>query len=134
MRSEALEAVNAIRHLIRHVRSAGRPLGDTVTRGHQTTERLWFHTDGADAAVIRTVPDAPIYSATGEVTERFSSERLAADLTARGIPAKAVRDNFAEWEVTVRVTGKEVEVKAHAEDTADNVELRPHVLAVETGK
>jgi hypothetical protein len=39
-------------HLIRHVRSTGRPLGDTVTRGHQTTERLWFHTDGADAAVL----------------------------------------------------------------------------------
>ena len=39
-------------HLIRHVRSTGRPLGDTVTRGHQTRERLWFHTDGADAAVL----------------------------------------------------------------------------------
>jgi hypothetical protein len=39
-------------HLIRHVRSTGRPLGDTVTRGHQTAERLWFHTDGADAAVL----------------------------------------------------------------------------------
>ncbi len=39
-------------HLIRHVRSTGRPLGDAVTRGHQTAERLWFHTDGADAAVL----------------------------------------------------------------------------------
>lgn len=39
-------------HLIRHVRATGRPLGDTVTRGHQTAERLWFHTDGADAAVL----------------------------------------------------------------------------------
>ena len=40
------------RHLIRHVRSIGRQLGDSVTRGHQTTQRLWFHTDGADAAVL----------------------------------------------------------------------------------
>ncbi|RKN50436.1 TauD/TfdA family dioxygenase [Micromonospora endolithica] len=40
------------RHLIRHVRSTGQPLGDAVTRGHQTAERLWFHTDGADAAVL----------------------------------------------------------------------------------
>ncbi|MEU4243132.1 TauD/TfdA family dioxygenase [Actinoplanes sp. NPDC026619] len=39
-------------HLIRHVRSTGRQLGDTVTRGHQTADRLWFHTDGADAAVL----------------------------------------------------------------------------------
>jgi hypothetical protein len=39
-------------HLIRHVRSTGKGLGDTVTRGHQTAERLWFHTDGADAAVL----------------------------------------------------------------------------------
>jgi len=40
------------RHLIRHVRATGRHLGDNVTRGHQTTQRLWFHTDGADAAVL----------------------------------------------------------------------------------
>jgi hypothetical protein len=39
-------------HLIRNVRSTGRRLGDTVTRGHQTAERLWFHTDGADAAML----------------------------------------------------------------------------------
>lgn len=38
--------------LIRHVRSTGGHLGDTFTRGHQTTQRLWFHTDGADAAVL----------------------------------------------------------------------------------
>ena len=30
------------------------------------------------------MPEAPIYSATGEVTERFSAEQLAADLRARG--------------------------------------------------
>lgn len=39
-------------HLIRHVRSTGKLLGDARTRGHQTAERLWFHTDGADAAVL----------------------------------------------------------------------------------
>jgi hypothetical protein len=38
--------------LIRHVRATRNSLGDTVTRGHQTAERLWFHTDGADAAVL----------------------------------------------------------------------------------
>lgn len=38
--------------LVRHVRSTGRQLGDAAVRGHETTDRLWFHTDGADAAVL----------------------------------------------------------------------------------
>ena len=48
--------------------------------------------DAADAVVIRIVPDTPIYSATGEVTERFSADALAADLVARGVPAVALPD------------------------------------------
>jgi UDP-N-acetylmuramate: L-alanyl-gamma-D-glutamyl-meso-diaminopimelate ligase len=46
--------------------------------------------DGADRVVVSVVPDAPIYSATGEVTERFSAGKLAAALEARGVPAAAV--------------------------------------------
>lgn len=38
--------------LVRHVRATGHRLGDASVRGHQTSERLWFHTDGADAAVL----------------------------------------------------------------------------------
>jgi hypothetical protein len=38
--------------LIRDVQATGHDLGDGLTRGHQTAERLWFHTDGADAAVL----------------------------------------------------------------------------------
>jgi UDP-N-acetylmuramate: L-alanyl-gamma-D-glutamyl-meso-diaminopimelate ligase len=45
--------------------------------------------DGAAAVLILSVPDAPIYSATGPVTERLSSARLASDVSARGIPATA---------------------------------------------
>jgi UDP-N-acetylmuramate: L-alanyl-gamma-D-glutamyl-meso-diaminopimelate ligase len=48
--------------------------------------------DAADAVVIRIVPDTPIYSATGEVTERFSADALAADLEKRGVPAVALPD------------------------------------------
>jgi len=40
--------------------------------------------DGADRVVVSVVGDAPLYSATGEVSERFSSARLASDLRARG--------------------------------------------------
>jgi UDP-N-acetylmuramate: L-alanyl-gamma-D-glutamyl-meso-diaminopimelate ligase len=40
--------------------------------------------------VVSVVPDTPIYSITGEVTERFSAEELAGDLRARGVPADAI--------------------------------------------
>jgi UDP-N-acetylmuramate: L-alanyl-gamma-D-glutamyl-meso-diaminopimelate ligase len=46
--------------------------------------------DGADRVVVRVVPDAPIYSATGEVTERFSARELADALAARGADAVAI--------------------------------------------
>ncbi|MDH3211398.1 MAG: UDP-N-acetylmuramate--L-alanine ligase [Myxococcales bacterium] len=46
--------------------------------------------DGADRVVVRIVPDEPIYSATGPVTQRFSSERLADDLRSRGVAAVAL--------------------------------------------
>jgi hypothetical protein len=42
-----------------------------------------------------------------------------------GAPATATRDNFAEWEVTLPAA---VEVKAHAEDAAGNVEKLEHVI------
>jgi UDP-N-acetylmuramate: L-alanyl-gamma-D-glutamyl-meso-diaminopimelate ligase len=45
--------------------------------------------DGAARAVIARVPDAPIYSAFGGDPERLSADKLAADLTARGIPTVA---------------------------------------------
>jgi UDP-N-acetylmuramate: L-alanyl-gamma-D-glutamyl-meso-diaminopimelate ligase len=48
--------------------------------------------DDADAVIVRAVPDAPIYSATGEVTRRLSAERLAGDLRERGIEARALAD------------------------------------------
>jgi hypothetical protein len=40
------------RQLVRHVRSTGGRLGDAAVRGHETAARLWFHTDGADAAAL----------------------------------------------------------------------------------
>jgi UDP-N-acetylmuramate: L-alanyl-gamma-D-glutamyl-meso-diaminopimelate ligase len=46
--------------------------------------------DGADRVVVSIVPDAPIYSATGEVGELFSSPKLAADLRERGLDAVAL--------------------------------------------
>ena len=55
-------------------------------------ERYAHCFDAADQVVIRIVPEAPIYSATGEVTELFSADQLAADLMARGVAASALPD------------------------------------------
>jgi len=63
-----------------------------------TSRRSIFQTDyvealaGADRVLVRTIPDDPIYSATGPVTERFSVERLTRDLEARGVSAMCLAD------------------------------------------
>jgi UDP-N-acetylmuramate: L-alanyl-gamma-D-glutamyl-meso-diaminopimelate ligase len=46
--------------------------------------------DGAHRVVVSIPPATPLYSATGEVTEFFSTERLAADLRARGLDARGL--------------------------------------------
>ncbi len=48
--------------------------------------------DGADRVVVRSVSDEPIYSATGEVGERFSAEELSLALRSRAIPAVVFED------------------------------------------
>jgi UDP-N-acetylmuramate: L-alanyl-gamma-D-glutamyl-meso-diaminopimelate ligase len=45
---------------------------------------------GADRVVVSAPPGGALYSATGEVTEFFSSERLAEDLRSRGVDAVAL--------------------------------------------
>ena len=59
--------------------------------------------DGADRVVVRSVPDRPIYSATGAVTERLSAPQLADALNARGTPAVALDEVDA---IVERVTGE----------------------------
>ncbi len=48
--------------------------------------------DDADRVVVRRVPETPLYSATGEVRERFSADRLARDLRARGVATDVEAD------------------------------------------
>jgi UDP-N-acetylmuramate: L-alanyl-gamma-D-glutamyl-meso-diaminopimelate ligase len=77
-------------------RYAGRPLVAVFEPRSNTSRRTVFQRDYAaafdDAArvVVACVPAAPVYSATGEVTELFSAEQLAADLRARGRDARAL--------------------------------------------
>jgi UDP-N-acetylmuramate: L-alanyl-gamma-D-glutamyl-meso-diaminopimelate ligase len=42
--------------------------------------------DGAAEVIVREVPDEPIYSATGEVSELFSASELGDALESRGVP------------------------------------------------
>ena len=47
-----------------------------------------------------------------------------------GKEAKATRDNFAEWEVTLEAPAGEVKLAAHAEDAAGNVEKMAHSVVL----
>lgn len=79
-------------------RHAGRRIVAVFEPRSNTSRRAIFQEDYAaafDAAghvVIAKVDDDPIYSATGEVKERLSSDRLADDLRARGVSALACED------------------------------------------
>jgi hypothetical protein len=50
-------------------------------------------------------------------------------VVVNGQEARALPANFAEWEVTLSgVAAGRVQLSAHAEDPAGNVEPRPHVI------
>jgi UDP-N-acetylmuramate: L-alanyl-gamma-D-glutamyl-meso-diaminopimelate ligase len=68
---------------------------------------------GADHVVVFEVSDEPIYSATGEVTERFSAEELVAALAARGV--SAVRFDTVEGIVEHLTRGGAVPMAAERE-------------------
>jgi hypothetical protein len=53
-------------------------------------------------------------------------------VTVNGQPAKSVREGFAEWQVVLEAisNAETVELSASAEDTAGNVEPRPHRLSI----
>jgi UDP-N-acetylmuramate: L-alanyl-gamma-D-glutamyl-meso-diaminopimelate ligase len=97
----------AVRETVAAVRAryAGRRLVAVFEPRTNTSRRKVFQADyaaafeGAELVVIAAVPDVPLYSATGEVTERFSAEELARDLRRCGTPAWAIEgtDAIVEW-------------------------------------
>jgi hypothetical protein len=52
-------------------------------------------------------------------------------VVVNGKEARAVRPNFAEWEVTLPVSEGGLELSAAAEDAAGNIEKRPHQIKLE---
>ena len=79
-------------------RYEGRRLVAIFEPRSNTSRRALFQEEyarafrGAGHVVIAAVADSPIYSATGEVTEFLSADRLAADLSAQDISAVACED------------------------------------------
>jgi len=79
-------------------RFPGRRLVAVFEPRSNTSRRAVFQDDyarafrEADHVVVQEVDRDPIYSATGEVTERLSSARLAADLEEAGRSAVALAD------------------------------------------
>jgi G8 domain len=51
-------------------------------------------------------------------------------VVVNGIEARALRDNFAEWEATLTGSASQGSVSAHSEDAAGNVEKTGHVVSV----
>ncbi len=86
-----------------------------------TSRRALFQDDyvealaGADRIAIAEVDDAPIYSATGEVTECLSAEAVAGALRARGRDAAAFAeiDDIVSWVVGGRESGDVVLVMSN---------------------
>jgi hypothetical protein len=63
----------------------------------------------------------------GTTTDNVKTSRVLVN----GVPAKDVDYNFHQWEVTLPGVGPgEVELEAHAEDEAGNVETRAHRMTV----
>ncbi|MCP5056501.1 MAG: UDP-N-acetylmuramate dehydrogenase [bacterium] len=79
-------------------RYAGRRIVAVFEPRSNTSRRALFQDEyaqafaGAGHVVVAKVDDAPIYSATGDVKERLSADRLADDLVARGVSAQACED------------------------------------------
>jgi UDP-N-acetylmuramate: L-alanyl-gamma-D-glutamyl-meso-diaminopimelate ligase len=74
-------------------RFAGRRLIAVFEPRTNTSRRAVFQQDyarsfdGADRVIVRSVPESPIYSATGPIEAFFSAQKLVADLGERGLPA-----------------------------------------------
>jgi RNA polymerase sigma factor (sigma-70 family) len=73
----------------------------------------------------------PAGAGTLVVRGTTSDNGAVAKVMVNGQPARALRDNFAEWESVLEdVRPGEVKLTAHAEDAAGNIEKRSHVLLV----
>jgi len=75
---------------------------------------------------IRPVPSGKLL-VRGTTADNGSVRRVMVN----GQEARAVSDNFAQWEIALdRPASTDLKIAAHAEDAAGNIEPRPHVVVV----
>src|SRR5262249_41933855 len=70
--------------------------------------------------------------ANGKLTVRGTTadNGTVKKVLVNGKEAKAISANFAEWEIVLDAGAGELKLEALAEDTAGNVENRPHVVTL----
>jgi UDP-N-acetylmuramate: L-alanyl-gamma-D-glutamyl-meso-diaminopimelate ligase len=79
-------------------RFAGRRIIAVFEPRTNTSRRAIFQDDyarafdDADRVVVQALTEQPLYSATGPVTEHFSTEKLVSDLSERGVSATCLPD------------------------------------------
>jgi hypothetical protein len=59
-----------------------------------------------------------------------TDNRRVATVKVNGQPATSLRGDFSEWQVELPVASNVTQLVAEATDTAANVELRPHIIAL----
>ena len=97
-------------------------------------------TEAEFPGALQPVDDLPPATIITQTLEHADGSLLVRGTTAdngtvkrvviNGRDAKSLRENFAEWEVTLTRTEAGTKLTAHAEDAAGNVEPKPHVLAL----
>ena len=73
---------------------------------------------------------SPLEDGSLRVRGTTADNGVVTRVLVNGREAKAVRENFAEWEVTLDPATAGKTLNAHAEDAAGNVEKRPHLVTV----
>jgi hypothetical protein len=112
-----------------------------VTGEKQTQERGTRPREADFPKPLDPVDDLPPVTVVTHVTKPAAGKLVVRGTTSdngtvthvrvNGHEARALRPNFAEWEVVLEgLRSGECELKAYAEDAAGNVEARPHVLRV----
>lgn len=91
--------------------------------------------DPVDDLPPTTVVTAVVRSKDGWIVRGTTADGgVVKAVRINGLAARSLRDNFAEWEATLNSDGKVLEVRAHAEDAAGNVEKLAHVVSVTVGE
>jgi hypothetical protein len=59
-----------------------------------------------------------------------TDNRGVATVKVNGQPARSLRGDYSEWQIELPVASNVTQLVAEATDTAANVELRPHIIAL----